>query len=156
MYDKNAPAAVKAARLMALRAAVAWAMHYQMPRILPDLDGKYPEAESSFSDSVRELALAAKDTPAKAEAIARGAYAFLMFSMRQVNEEVQGECPNHPLEQDLCHGTFAELFPNMAEDFGMTPEEALDYLTGIHRITQVQCAGFTATPAALAGCTARR
>lgn len=151
MYEENDPPHVKALSLATLKAGLAWGRAVGMPKWLPT--GRSCQEQLDFFQAVLNLANATGSKPADVEKRARESHAFFMHSLSGINEDVAGECPKHPPAEDLCHGTFGELFPALTDTFGITSAEALVIVTEAHQATHPECAGFTATPEALAGCT---
>lgn len=152
MYDEADSPRTKALSLAAFKAGLAWGRVVGMPRWLPE--GRTPHQEQlDFFTAVLDLASATESAPATVERRVRDGHAFFMHSLEGINNDVIGECPEHPPIQDLCHGTFGELFPTLTEFFNVTPSEALAIVTEAHQATHPECRGFTATPEALAGCT---
>jgi hypothetical protein len=150
-YDEDCSPEIKAAAWRAVQAAIAWGMLMDVPRQLPaSIDSTWPAR--MFSQAIDGLATAAGGTRENAELQVRRSYLVLVHTMQDVNRETQRECPQHKPLTDLCHGTFAELFPSSVATFGVTPQELLTHFNALHGL-KTGCPGFTATPEALAGCT---
>lgn len=152
MFDANSSPAIKAARFQALKTAVAWATLFSMPASLPVSSAKPQEAEAAWHDAVRELADAAAETVANAEAASRHDYFFVMHTMGSVNRQSWHDCPDHPVVRDLHHGLFGEFYPIVNHGMGTEPGELLEYLTALHRLTFTTCPGFRTTLDARAAC----
>jgi hypothetical protein len=157
MYDEDATPEVKAARLMALKLSVAWAIELRLPHRLPETTASDNattvwNGEEPWLKGVRELATIAGTSMTDTELTVRRDYLFVLNAVDTLNRRVGHECPGHPRLTDLCHGPVADFFPGLPEQFGMTTAYAVMYITALHRLKALQCPGFTATPAALAGC----
>lgn len=157
MYDKNDPPEVKAALLAAVLAAIA--LHTELglaaghtpdplPESVPDTD-----AANTWRQAMAELARVTDvDTLRVENAVRHSLYVYFVHA-EQVHEDMERGCPDHLEVHDLCHGDFGELALPFMVYMGMTRQEFLAYLVKIHQEQRPECPGFTATEAALAGCT---
>lgn len=154
MYDKDDTPEVMAALLAAMRAAIAWYQAAGAPGLAlpPDSDPPTRE-EAAWRAAVAELARVGNEDPEKVEYNLRGNFMFYAHTVRSLHRDMDRACPNHREVADLCHGPFGELYLPFTDYMGMTNTEFLDFVVQLHRERHPGCAGFTATEAALAGCT---